>query len=296
MKCYRRVQISNRKLRISGFTVVELLTVIAVIVILIALLLPALRQARLLANRVVCASNLRSIGLANRIYSIQYDGSYPPVDIGVWPMDVGWNINRNHYVIGNASGPAILYNTGILPNPAVYYCPESGIFDNPAYVNTLYGIPIAPGSQSYEYAAISYCYYVGRGEGAFDFDGNGWVKLIATTGYVTNPTTQAVYNNNYLDPLHPFAQSPISNPATIVASDVMVSQGSSWFFNASLSNGGAHVANGVIAPWSNHVTSAIGAPDGGNDLYNDCSVSWVGFPFLQCRYTYPASNQLNFWQ
>ncbi len=295
MKCSRHVPIPNRKLRISGFTVVELLTVIAVIVILIALLVPALKQARLSTDRVVCASNLRSIGQANRLYAIQYKGSYPPIDIGEWPIGgLGYNSPPKNVAFGNPWGPAILYNTGLLPNPAVYYCPESGLFGNRAEVSTLYSTPV--GSLDYSGVRISYCYYVGRQEGAFDFNGSGGVTLVATTGNLINPTTQVVYKNNYLEPMHPFAQSPISNPGTIVAADAMVSQGNSWFFNSNLSNGGAHVAGGIVTPWSNHVTSSIGAPDGGNVLYNDGSVSWVGFTHLQCRYTYPASNQLNFWQ
>src|SRR5207253_2950674 len=56
---------------------VELLVVIAIIAILIALLIPALNGVREQANRVKCATNLRSIGKAMKIYANDNKGQYP---------------------------------------------------------------------------------------------------------------------------------------------------------------------------------------------------------------------------
>ncbi|MFO0900597.1 MAG: DUF1559 domain-containing protein [Pirellulales bacterium] len=56
-------------MRRAAMTLVELLVVIFVIAILIALLLPAVQAAREAARKAACASNLRQLGLAVRLYA-----------------------------------------------------------------------------------------------------------------------------------------------------------------------------------------------------------------------------------
>src|SRR6476469_9470818 len=56
----------------DGFTIVELLVVIAVIAILAALLLPALQAARESGRRAQCGNNLKNVGVGLLLYHDSY--------------------------------------------------------------------------------------------------------------------------------------------------------------------------------------------------------------------------------
>ncbi|MDY7009763.1 MAG: type II secretion system protein [Planctomycetota bacterium] len=64
--------------RRGGFTLVELLVVVAIIALLVSILLPTLGRAKEQARIVSCMSNLRSLGLSFAFYSNENNDWYPP--------------------------------------------------------------------------------------------------------------------------------------------------------------------------------------------------------------------------
>ncbi len=75
----------HAKVAHRAFALVELVISIVLILVLLALFVPALHSARLVSQREQCASNLSAIGEALHIYLDDNDGQFPTVsDRGGW--------------------------------------------------------------------------------------------------------------------------------------------------------------------------------------------------------------------
>ena len=68
----------SNEARNTGFTLVELLVVIAIVALLIAMILPAIKEARRQAMVTVCMANLKQIGLGLTSYASDHEGHFPP--------------------------------------------------------------------------------------------------------------------------------------------------------------------------------------------------------------------------
>ncbi|MCG3178671.1 MAG: hypothetical protein BIFFINMI_00999 [Phycisphaerae bacterium] len=62
-----------------GFTLIEVLTVVAIITVLLSIILPTAGQAREAARRSGCGRNLHFIGIALADYAARHNGFLPPV-------------------------------------------------------------------------------------------------------------------------------------------------------------------------------------------------------------------------
>lgn len=111
--------------RRRGFSLLELLIVIVATVVLAGLLFPALADLRENANRVICASNQRQIGMAMFMYDRDFESlpytsrlnneRWIPQDLNI--AHVGGDLPR-------WDGVGLLFVTGYCRSPNCYYCPS----------------------------------------------------------------------------------------------------------------------------------------------------------------------------
>ncbi|MEJ5253634.1 MAG: prepilin-type N-terminal cleavage/methylation domain-containing protein [Chthonomonadetes bacterium] len=123
----------------KGFTMVELLVVIAVVAILSSVLMPVFGRARAAARGSACVSNLRQIGQAFVMYAQDWEGSLPAAMpyAPVAPEGRAWMTALRPYIT----------------DMRIWVCPEN-TQPVPSYAyNTLLGFPRLMGA-AYGYSGL----------------------------------------------------------------------------------------------------------------------------------------------
>lgn len=121
----------------SAFTLIELLAVIAILMVLLGLLAPALNVAKSRAEMTVCASNLRQIGVAAELYAAEEKNNDYPY-CWDWIYSKGGSYTEGGYWIEWARPDAVDMGT-LKPyiggsRTEVFVCPtfQKVCYDNPA--------------------------------------------------------------------------------------------------------------------------------------------------------------------
>ena len=81
-------------MRKRAFTLMELLVVISIIALLMAIMLPALGEAREAARRTLCANNLKTIWTATNMYAAEWNDNITLRHPGEEVIDKAINLNR----------------------------------------------------------------------------------------------------------------------------------------------------------------------------------------------------------
>jgi prepilin-type N-terminal cleavage/methylation domain-containing protein/prepilin-type processing-associated H-X9-DG protein len=133
-------------LRRRGFTLIEILVVIAIVVLLAAILFPIFARARENARRSSCLSNLKQIGLGFMMYTQDYD-EHLPTAYNKYPVSSGGYIMPNGKP---ASSPTRLWYSQIfdyVKNYQIYNDPSAD--SDLAYIGN-YNLLTFPYSYNYE--------------------------------------------------------------------------------------------------------------------------------------------------
>lgn len=96
-------------MRTGGFTLIEVLVVVAIIALLVAILLPSLARAREMTRQVLCKSNMKQVMMGELYYVTEFKALPATLSVfylnytlrstpGCWPMKRDDNIARTNFV------------------------------------------------------------------------------------------------------------------------------------------------------------------------------------------------------
>jgi len=126
----------KKRRRPTGFTLIEVLVVVAILAILAGILLPVLAKARASARKSTALSNLKQIGAALLAYTADYDDHLPPR----WPVWLGYR--EFYWKVDGGDLPSLLRR--YVRDPAVWRSLEDRL-PNPGATSFSLNGELAPG-------------------------------------------------------------------------------------------------------------------------------------------------------
>jgi prepilin-type N-terminal cleavage/methylation domain-containing protein/prepilin-type processing-associated H-X9-DG protein len=114
--------IMNKK---RGFTLVELLVVIAVIALLLSILMPVLKKAQDQALRILCSNHQKNLMLAIMMYADIHNNKVPENRYSFWPWDIDVVITRELLKNMGVDVAAISGATVPIEFSENFYCPAN---------------------------------------------------------------------------------------------------------------------------------------------------------------------------
>ena len=241
----------------NGFTLVELLVVVAIIALLLALLLPALEKAREAAHIVVCASNQHQLMVALYTYATDSEENFPPGS-GYHPTTA----RRGRRGTGDFFD--VLVPEYLLP-PDLWYCPAGPYFPDTTMP------PLGQPS----------------GNMFWDFTGSGGILQPGDTGqYMPGHSvhTLIVYVNMWEKGGYTDIARKLSDPGdwVVVIDDTLYDTPNGRYIQATHPGFAANFGLGEFV----YGRSGFGAPIGLNTGTVDGSVKWT--PMGECMLGYPG--------
>lgn len=179
--------------RRTGFTLVELLTVIAIIALLVALLLPAVQSAREAARKVQCANNFKQVALATLNYASSTDSLPPLLDKRFANFNfksIGWRLAILPYLEAGATYD-LLSDPRAWRRETLLEAPERNP-NQPSVVETFL-CPSTPGTPN----LVSTDTAVSKHDGAVIFDGFAG-KQMSAIGWVYDRPVNRTENGAWI--------------------------------------------------------------------------------------------------